>query len=180
MLRVGGVKRGAAHAAGIGNGGDRRAELAGGEGVEGAEAVGEFGGGQAALAVEPAEKIFSEAISFQRIALDTARDEVAVGIAPQLNAGDDVVEGHQANGKAAQTVEAEATVAGVDGHAQRPGFHEIGVLQAGSAGQRGWGARCSNLHGQAHLDHVTGFGAGDQAQNALVGEAAHRVAHGIG
>ena len=34
-----------------------RAELAGGEGVEGAEAGGEFGRGQAALAVEAAEKI---------------------------------------------------------------------------------------------------------------------------
>ena len=35
----------------------RRAELAGGESVEGAEAGGEFGGSQATLAVEPAEKI---------------------------------------------------------------------------------------------------------------------------
>jgi hypothetical protein len=35
----------------------RRAELAGGEGVEGAETGGEFGGCEAALAVEPAEKI---------------------------------------------------------------------------------------------------------------------------
>jgi len=75
------VKWGAAHAAGIDNGGDRRTEFAGGEGVEGAEAVGEFGGGQAALAVEPAEKILSEAVSFQRVALETTRDEVAVGIA---------------------------------------------------------------------------------------------------
>jgi hypothetical protein len=36
----------------------RRAELAGGEGVEGAEAGGEFGGGEAALAVEPAVSPF--------------------------------------------------------------------------------------------------------------------------
>src|SRR5260370_21132315 len=42
-LGVGGVKWGAAHAAGIGNGGDSRTEFAGGEGVEGAEAVREFG-----------------------------------------------------------------------------------------------------------------------------------------
>ena len=129
------MKRGPAHAAGIGNGGDRRAELAGGEGIESAKAVGEFRGGQAALAVEPTEKILSEAVSFQRIALETTRDEVAVGIAPQLNAGDDVVEGHQASGKATQTVEAEATVARVDSHAQSPGFHKIGVLQAGSAAE---------------------------------------------
>ena len=50
-----GVKRGPPHAAGIGNGGDRRTKLAGGEGVESAKAVGEFRGGQAALAVEPTE-----------------------------------------------------------------------------------------------------------------------------
>ena len=37
------MKRGPAHAAGIGNGGDRRTELARGEVVEGAEVVGEFG-----------------------------------------------------------------------------------------------------------------------------------------
>src|SRR6266478_4711203 len=39
-----------------------RRELAGGEGVEGAEAFGQFGGGQAPLAVEPAEKISGGAI----------------------------------------------------------------------------------------------------------------------
>src|SRR5713101_4651739 len=37
--------------------GQGRAELAGGEGVEGAKAGGEFGGGQATFAVEAAEKI---------------------------------------------------------------------------------------------------------------------------
>lgn len=41
----------------IGSGGERRRECAGGEGVESTEAAGEFGGGQAALAVEPPQKI---------------------------------------------------------------------------------------------------------------------------
>jgi len=41
----------------IGSGDERRRELAGGEGVEGTEAAGEFDGGQAALAIESAEKI---------------------------------------------------------------------------------------------------------------------------
>src|SRR2546423_14563332 len=85
-------------------------KLAGGEGIESAKAVGGFRGGQAALAVEPAEKILSEAVSFQRIALETKRDEVAVGIAPPLNTGGDVGGGHQASGKAKETVEAEAPV----------------------------------------------------------------------
>ena len=48
----------------VGSGDESRRELAGGEGVEGAEAVGEFSVGEAALAVEPAEKIASRAIAF--------------------------------------------------------------------------------------------------------------------
>ena len=69
-----GVKWGRAHAAGIGNGGDRRTQLAGGEGVESAKAVGEFGVTQPALAVKPAQKIESGAFSFLGIAFQTAGD----------------------------------------------------------------------------------------------------------
>jgi hypothetical protein len=43
---------------------ERRRELAGGEVVGGAEAGGEFGGVQLALAVEPAEKIVGGLFSF--------------------------------------------------------------------------------------------------------------------
>ena len=60
-----------------------RAEFAGGEGVEGAEASSEFGGGQAALAIEPAEKIIGRLFSFLGVAFHAARDQVAVGIAPR-------------------------------------------------------------------------------------------------
>jgi hypothetical protein len=48
---------------------DRRAEFAGGEVIQGAQAAGEFGGVQAALAVEPAKKIIGELFSFLRVAL---------------------------------------------------------------------------------------------------------------
>ncbi len=41
----------------VGGYGEERRELAGGKSVEGAEAAGEFHGGQAALPVEVAEKI---------------------------------------------------------------------------------------------------------------------------
>jgi len=44
---------------------DGRGELAGSEGVEGAEAGVEFGDGEAALAVEPAEKIGGGTLSFE-------------------------------------------------------------------------------------------------------------------
>jgi len=56
LLEGAGVKGRAALAGErIGSGGERRREIAGGGGVEGAEAGGEFEGGQAALAIEPAD-----------------------------------------------------------------------------------------------------------------------------
>src|SRR5258708_32223894 len=77
----------------IGGWGKERRELAGGEGVEGAEAGGEFEGGQATLAVEPAEEIGGGSLPLFRVALEAAGEEVAVGVAPGLNAGHDMVEG---------------------------------------------------------------------------------------
>ena len=86
-----GVKCGAAFAGErIGGWGKERRELAGGEGVE---AGGEFEGGQAALAVEPAKEIGGGSLPLFRVAFQTAGDEVAAGVAPGLNAGHDMVEG---------------------------------------------------------------------------------------
>src|SRR5215471_8971838 len=59
---------------------DGRREFAGSEGVEGAETGVHFGGGEAAVAEEPAEKIGGRAFAFQRIAFEAARNQVAVGI----------------------------------------------------------------------------------------------------
>src|SRR5713101_5516793 len=72
--------------------GKGRTELAGGESVEGAEAGGEFGGGQATLAVEAAEKIVGRLFSFLGVAFHATRDQVAVGIAPQARLRHDVVQ----------------------------------------------------------------------------------------
>jgi len=63
-----------------GAGGQGRAEVAGGEGVEGAEAFGEVGGGQLTVAEERAEIILGGAGTFPQIAIPAAGDEVAVGI----------------------------------------------------------------------------------------------------
>jgi len=71
-------------------GGKRRLEFAGGEVVEGAQAGGEFGGVQVALAVEAAEKIVGGPFSFLRIAFYATRDQVAVGIAPRPRPWHDV------------------------------------------------------------------------------------------
>jgi hypothetical protein len=50
-----------------------RDELAGGEVIEGAEAAGELVGAQAAVAVEPAEKLFGGALGLIGVAFQTAR-----------------------------------------------------------------------------------------------------------
>src|SRR6266852_8897060 len=94
--------------------GDRsygRAELAGGEGVEGAEAGGEFGGGQAAFSVKAAEKIVGGFFSFLRVAFHAARDQVAVRIAAQANLRHDVVEALHCRGGLAHAIEAMAALA---------------------------------------------------------------------
>ena len=105
MLGSGRVKRGAAFAGErIGEGRQRRRELAGDEGVEGAEAGGEFGVGEAAPAVEAAEEVLGGGLPLFRVAIATARNEVAVGIAPRLSARDDMVDGAYEDGAAAQAV----------------------------------------------------------------------------
>src|SRR5258708_39587114 len=57
------------------------AELACGEIFQGAEAYVEFGGRQAPLAVERAQKIRRRTVTLARVAFDTAGNQVAVGIA---------------------------------------------------------------------------------------------------
>src|SRR6266851_3495635 len=89
----------------------RRTELAGSEVVEGAEASGEFGGVQVALAVEAAEKIVGGLFSFLRIAFYAARHQVAVGIAPQPRPRHDVVQALDCRRGVTQAVEALVALA---------------------------------------------------------------------
>jgi hypothetical protein len=95
-----------------------RAELAGGEGVEGAEAAGEFASGQLAVAEERAEKILGGAGALFRIAIPAAGDEVAVGIVAGPYARDDVIETPRQAGEAAQTIEAAPSLSRMEGFAQ--------------------------------------------------------------
>jgi hypothetical protein len=159
-------------------GGEGRTELTGGEGVEGTEARGKFGGGQAAFAVERAEKILGGAFPFLRVALKTAGDEVAVRIAPQLHAGHDVVEAVNAGGEPAETVKAVATLACMDGLAQRLRFQEVRLLEIDGARDASRMASSANLVGQPNFDHVTGLAALDQAQSTVGNEAAEGFARG--
>lgn len=119
----------------MGWGGERGAEFAGDEEVEGAEAAGEFVGGDAALAMEPAEKVRSGAASLQGIALDTAGDEIAIGIVLGLDTRDDVVEGTHGRVEAAPAIKTEAAFAAMDGFAKGAVLQEIQLIEvAGASG----------------------------------------------
>jgi len=162
-------------------------EFAGGKRFQGAEPRGELYGGQAADAVEGAKKILCRGFAFLGVALHATRNEVAVGIAPHAGKGHDMVEAARAGGEPAQTIEAEAAVAGVNSGAPRLRLQEIHLLDVGGAlltGQAGAGnfrrLGGANLAGQTDLDHVTRPGAFDQAQSALGNEAAHGLAGGGG
>src|SRR5260370_37112152 len=107
-----------------------RLELAGGEVIEGAEAAAELVGAQAAVAVERAYKLDGGALRFIGVTVQTARDEVAEGIAPELGLRDDMVEAPSLGNEPAQTIEAAAALAGVDGAAERTRLQEIGLRES--------------------------------------------------
>jgi len=115
-------------------GGERRAEFAGSEGVEGAEAGGDLLVGQAVFAVEPAKKICGGAVALLRIAFQTRRDEVAVGVAPCGHARHDVIDALLARAGPAEAIKTEAALAGADGLAQRRHLPKIHIFQAGGRG----------------------------------------------
>ena len=93
--------------------GKLRAAFPGGERVQGAEAAGEVLGTQAALAVELAEKLVRGAGAFLGIAVDTAGNEVAVGIAPGLRLRHHVIQAPQVLVDLAQAIETAAELARV-------------------------------------------------------------------
>jgi hypothetical protein len=116
------------------------AELAGGEGVEGAEAPGEFARGQLAVAEERAKKIVGAAWSFTGIAFQTARDEIAVGIQAHLSAWHNMVETLYGVSEPAQAIKAMPALPGMDGLAQGPGAQEILLFEVDGESGRNYGA----------------------------------------
>src|SRR5260370_7585150 len=164
-----------------------RDELAGGEVVEGAEAAGELVKAQAAVGVERAYKLDGVALRLIGVAIQTARDEVAEGIAAEVCLRDDMVEAPSLGNEPAETIEAAAAFAGVDGAAERTGLEEIGLREAGAAGSPGGAAGCgfgsaqsANFLGQPHTNDVMGLATAlDQAQHASRNQATHRLASGF-
>jgi len=115
----------------IPTGWELRAELACGEIFQGAKTAVEFGGRQAPLAVESAQKIPGRTVALARVAFETAGNQVAVGIASETSAWHDMVEALHVGGSAAEAVKASAAFARVNGFAERPGFQEIGGFKGG-------------------------------------------------
>jgi len=110
-----------------------RDELAGGEVIEGAETAGEFVGAQAAVTIKRAYKLDGGKLGLIGVAIQTARDEVVVGIAAEVCLRNHVVEAPPLRDEPAQTIEATAALAGVHGAAERTGLEEIGLREAGGA-----------------------------------------------
>src|SRR6266849_267396 len=107
------------------HGREHRAELACGETFHGAKACVKFGGRQAPLAVERAQKIPGRTVALARVAFETTGNQVTVGIASEAHARHHVVEAVHVSGSAAEAVKASAAFAIVNGFAERPGFQEI-------------------------------------------------------
>jgi hypothetical protein len=172
---------------------DGRGELAGSEGVEGAETGVELGGGDAALAVEPAEEIGGGTFAFERIAFEAGGNQVAIRVVPRLDAGHDVIEALDAGVGAAQTIKTMAAFAEVDGLAQGARLEEVELFQVGGLRLAGGaadgdgsrlggqaGAKAANLIWQEHVNDVAGFAATDEAEGTEDDEAADGFTHGAG
>ncbi len=165
--------------------GENGAELAGGERLQGAQAGGEFGRGQAAQAIEAEQKVFGGGFSLLRVAFDAAGNEIAVGIAPPAGKRDDMVEDSPTSDEAPQAIKAQAALARMNGLAPAAHLQEINLLEVGPAGPPGEAGghsalvRCGvYLVRQKDFGQVASLVAVDQAQRALGSETAHSVASG--
>ncbi len=108
---------------------EARAEFAGGEGIQGAEAGGKLDVGQAALAVEPPKKIRCGKIAFVNVTCLTAGNEITAGIVAEFRTGDDVIEAADCGSDAAQAVKTAAAFSGMNSAAQRWRFQKVQILE---------------------------------------------------
>jgi hypothetical protein len=166
--------------------GESGAELAGGEGFQGAQAGFELGGGYAAQAVEGVQKIFGGSFSFLRVAFDAAGNEIAVGIAASAGVRDDMVEDSTTGDEPPQAIKAPAALAHMNGLAAAAHLQEIHLLEIAGAeppaeagGHGAFGRLGVYLLRQKDFGQVASLGAVDQAQSAFGGETAHGLASGL-
>src|SRR5207245_7335560 len=110
-------------------------QLAGRQRLHSAKACAEFLGRQAPLAVQSAQKICGRVIPLLRIAVQATGNHVAVRIAPRRREWHHVVQAMGSAGDPAQAIKAQATLARVDGLAQRARSQEIELVHVGRATQ---------------------------------------------
>jgi hypothetical protein len=123
-----------------------REELAGGEVIEGAEAATQVDSAQAALPIQPAHMLLGRALPFLRVAIQTARHQVSMGILSQLRSRHDVVEAPPVLSDPPRTIEAAPALIACElageGHATRR-LARIRVCPPGRiAGFTGWCGLC--------------------------------------
>ncbi len=146
----------------------------------------ELGRGQAAQAIEAAQKIFGGRFSLLRVALDAAGNEIAVGLAASTDVGDDMVEDPPTSDEAPQAIKAQAALARMNGLAPAAHLQKIHLLEVAAAGppcEAGgrsvlvW--RGVYLVRQKDFYQVASLGAVNQAQRALGSKTAYSVASGL-
>ena len=134
-------------------------ELARRKSFDRAQPPSEFEGRQTPVAIEAAKKILCHGFPFLGVTFHAAGNQVAVGIAARPGKRHDMIEAAHPVGEPAQTIEAQATVARMNGRAPRFHLQEIHLLDASAAsltGQAGDGHFSrrggTNLAGQTDLD----------------------------
>src|SRR5258707_7236586 len=101
----------------------------------------EFAGRQTPVAVERAQKALCRGFSFLRVAFCAGGNQVAVRIAASPDSRHDMIEAAHPSGEPAQTIEAHAAFARMNGLAPRLRLQEIHLLEVGRAVQPRWAAR---------------------------------------
>src|SRR6266478_1074145 len=155
----------------------RGPELAGSKRFDRPQPPSKFAGPQTPVAVEQAQKPLCRGFSFLRVAFCAGGNQVAVRIAASPDSRHDMVEAAHPSGQPAQTIEAHAAFARMNGLPQRLRLQEIHLFEVGRARQPRRAARASlwtdgaNLPRQPDLDYVTGSRAFDQAQSPFGNQA---------
>lgn len=151
-------------------------ELAGGEGVKGAEALGKFGGGQAAHAVEAAEIIRSRNPGFAHVAVEAAGDQIAIAARPVADLGHDVVQAELRPGDVPKAVKASPALAAMNRVAQVLLGGEIQRLQIDFGAGAVETAGRANFMGQKEFHDVAAVRPGSNTQGAFSSQAAESAA----
>ena len=148
------------------------------EGVEGEEAGGELVVGEARGAEELAQKFGGGTIAFARVAVETARDNIAKGMIAACGDGNDMVEGGGFRAKFAKAVETGIIFTAQNGGAETAVVKTVGGVEFFQIA-RGIGLHAAgDFAGEENVERVSGEAAVGDADAALLGEMAEVKARG--